>query len=165
MNQPGNKTSLRVVGIAMILIGLLYNIAPVLGVFSPQGSIADQEQVVGPESETERGEVIHTTGNIPSPMAIMNLVLGPIMIAIGLALVMLRRWEMFAAIALIVDMLVKGATILSQLAVGRDISESLVPLALIVVELILTYLILQQWNARRRERPEAAQTGEAGRVL
>lgn len=165
MRQPVNVTIFRVVGILMILIGALYNVAPALTLITGRGPVADQEAVVGPEAETPRAEVIQTTGAVPTPMGLMSFLHGPIMMIIGIGLVMLKRWEMFAAIAIIIDILVKSGTILSQLAIDRPLSEALIPLALIVIEVVMTYVILQQWNARRRMQRAAAQTGEVKRAL
>lgn len=158
MSRVANPTVLRTVGFLMIVIAIL-NVAPV-GVFMAGGGpdLVAGEQVE-PFVTNPINEFMLAVGGVTSPMGIMTIIHAPVMAAVGVALLMLKRWEMFAAVMIGIDILVKIGVILSLAAVGRGYAI-LVPLAFIIVEAVLTVVTLQQWNARKRmEREDAAPAG------
>jgi hypothetical protein len=115
-------------------------------------------------ANTPDEEAAQDIGGLSTPMGMMTLVHSPVLLVVGIMLLMLRRWEMFAIIALVIDALVKGGNILSQLAIGNNFADAaLIPILFIVADLIASYFIYQQWQIRHnpaearheRERIEA----------
>lgn len=165
MLRPRNPMIYRIVGIAMILIALL-NVVPSLALFGTgtPGPTEDNNAVgVGDESATEAA--IESVGGITSLAGPGNLILAPVLIIIGVALLMLRPWGMFAAIALMLDAFLKLVTLLGNV-VAPDANASLyvVPVVFIVIDLVLAYMIWQQRNARREDTPATRETVETRRA-
>lgn len=145
-----NRTIYTVVGLFMILMAII-NVIPTINTLANNRADLDPgEFAVDPQVETAN-ELNQAIGGPTSPMGLLTVVHAPVMLVIGIMLLLGRRWEMFAAIAIIVDALVKGGNILSQLAVGQSLADSLVPIVFIVLDIVATVLILQQWRIRRRE--------------
>ena len=150
MSRAMNPTIFRIVGIAMIVIAI-FNVVPSLALFGTgvPGPNADNN-AVGVEDESVTEDAIESTGGITTITGPATLVLAPLMIAIGVALLLLKCWEMFAAIVLILDALLKGANLLANIAVpDANAALYLTPLIVIVIDVALAYLILQQRSARR----------------
>jgi hypothetical protein len=150
MSRPMNPTIFRIVGIAMIAIAI-FNVAPSLALFGtgtppPTGD----NNAVGVEDESATEDAIESTGGITTTMGMLTLVHAPVMIAVGIALLLMKRWEFFAALMLGIDILVKIGTLLNN-AVAADPNPALylTPVVIAVIDAVLAYVILQQWNARR----------------
>jgi hypothetical protein len=150
MNQRINPTVFRIVGIAMIVLALI-NVVPSLALFGtgtppPTGD----NNAVGIEDESATEDAIEATGGITTITGTASYAVSILLVVIGIALLMLRRWEMFAALALILDALIKGANLLANLAVPEpNASLYLLPGVLMLVDLVLAWMIWQQRSARR----------------
>ena len=158
MSRAMSPTVFRIVGFAMILLAI-FNLLPSLALFGTgvPGPNADNN-AVGVEDESATEDAIESTGGITSLTGPATLILAPVMIAIGVALLMLRRWEMFAALALILDALLKGTALLGNIVAPEpNASLYLVPIVVIVIDLALAYLILQQRSARRDDSAAASE--------
>jgi hypothetical protein len=148
MNLVANSAVLRAIGIAMIVIAVL-NVIP-YGVFlAGGGQQLVANEAVEPTSGNIVNDILLAVGSFTSPMGIMTLIHAPVLAAVGVALLLNKRWEMFAAIMIGLDILVKIGVILSLASIGRN-AAILVPLAFIVVEVVLLAAALREWNARRR---------------
>ncbi len=156
MAHVNNPTIFRLVGIIMIVLAIL-NVYSNLALFASRAPVADSDDVV----ETEGNPVEDTAqaiGGMNSIMGVMTLVHAPLLAAVGVALLLLRRWEMFAAIALVIDIFIRVGNILGQLAVGDTLGDLMLPLLLAVVDVVAIVLIVREWNGRRH--PDAVRTVE-----
>jgi hypothetical protein len=163
MTRETNPTVYRAVGLFMIVLAFI-NFGIQFSIFNFSGGpLSDvQDEQIGVDegvANTPDEAAAQDLGGLSTPMGMMTLVHSPVLLVVGMMLVMLRRWEMFAVIALVIDALVKGGNILSQLAIGNDfVDAALIPLLFIVADLIASYFIYQQWQTRhnpaesRRER-------------
>lgn len=150
MSRPMNPTIFRIVGIAMIAIAI-FNVLPSLALFgagTPAPTQDNNAVGVGDDSPTE--DAIQSTGGITTTMGMLTLVHAPVMIATAIGLLLMKRWEFFAALMLGIDVLVKLGTLLNN-AVAADPNPALyvTPIVIAIIDLVLAYVILQQWNARR----------------
>jgi hypothetical protein len=161
-----NTTIFRIVGIALIVIALV-NVVPSLALFGTgtPGPTEDND-AVGVEDESAVEDAIESTGGLTTITGPATLILAPVMVAIGVALLMLKRWEMFAALVLIVDALLKGANLLANIAVpDANASLYVVPVVIMLIDLVLAFLIWQQRNARREGTPAGRETVETRRTV
>lgn len=159
MHRPMNPTIFRIVGIAMIMIAII-NIVPSLALFGTGtlGPTGDND-AVGVEDESRVEDAIEATGGITTITGTANYVVSLLLVATGIALLLLRRWEMFAALALILDALVKGANLAANIAVAEpNASLSLLPAVLLVLDLVLAWMIWQQRSARRGDADATVET-------
>lgn len=150
MEQANTLTIRRAVGAFMIVLALI-NGASVLAGFGPDGPMTANESEVNGNMDTARNEVIQDVGGITSPMGMMTAALTPILTVIGVMLIMGRRWEMFAALALGLDVIIKLANIVSQLTIGEGIGDALLPIAFIVVDVAAAVMIYRTWHERKQQ--------------
>jgi hypothetical protein len=168
MTRETNPSVYRAVGLFMIVLAMI-NFGIQFSIFSFSGGPPSdvQNEEIGVDeglANTPDEEAAQDIGGLSTPTGLLTLVHAPVLLIIGIMLLMLRRWEMFAIIALVIDALVKGGNILSQLAIGNNLADAaLIPILFIVADLLASYFIYQQWqirhnpaeSRRERERVEA----------
>jgi hypothetical protein len=150
MAQTNRSPLVSIVGIMMILLAVL-NVAATFAVFEVGGPQNAQPDELGAEAPTVQSEVVQDLGGMTSPMGMATLFLTGAIAAIGIALLLGRAWEMFGMLALGADATLKVINIISQLATGNNLLDaSVVPLAVIVVEVIGIALLFFAWNNRKK---------------
>lgn len=160
MTRSRNTSVYRIVGVYMILVALI-NLASQFAVFDsntgqPQDIVENEVGVDETVPSTLEEEAVQDVGGITTPMGMMNLAHFPVMLVIGIGMLLVKPWEIFAILAIAVDGLVKGANILSQLAIGQSLLDAaLIPALFIVLDLVAIYLIYQQWQARKEAPTES----------
>jgi hypothetical protein len=153
MNKT-NPTIYRVVGALTILIAIM-NIVSFLVVFKPGGPRPQNVNSSEQPNDAAATEVVQDVGGINSPTGNLTLLVTGVMLVIGVFLLRARPVEVLGIVVLAIDLVLKFANIISQLATGDNLLDAaFLPVVLMVIDAVGIFLLYREWHKRRGDTAE-----------
>lgn len=156
MRLAKNPLSLFLAG-AIIVLALI-NLVAIFAIFDepPTPTPTTEDTTIAPEEadDSVQGELIEDVGGLTSPTGIASLVTSVILIGLSIGLAFDRPWEFGLMFFLGADATFKLVNLISQLAIGKPLSDVLPSALLFALDAALIAGLFQHWRWRRTQ-PDA----------